>query len=115
MPDRSCNEATALIGDCAPVVALSARPRIDVLVGQRLAALRRLNGLTVSALAAALDIPTQLIADYENGCLRAPADVLIELGIFFRIQLAELFLPDASACPDDDGVPSDQARSWTNL
>ncbi len=67
------------------------RKPIDILVGNRLARLRCLNGITVGILSRAVDIPSHVIKSYESGRVRAPAHVLTELARFFDVPLNDLF------------------------
>jgi transcriptional regulator with XRE-family HTH domain len=92
LPERSC---------CKP---------IDLLVGNRLARLRGLYGITIGILGAALDISPHLIKDYESGCVRAPPHVLSKLAAFFSVPLADLLagtyqnLPRRTECHDNQAL-----------
>ncbi len=67
------------------------RKPIDVVVGARLAALRKRSGISQQELAAFLEIPEDRVDRYEQGALRIPAADLIELCQFFRVKLEDLF------------------------
>ncbi len=109
-----------IAGDVAQVLALPPARPIDMLVGQRLAQLRGLNGLTICALSAALDIPPQSITSYETGAVPTPTDALIDITRFYQVPLVDLIAGTcncngrcerATAAIVDDSVTAIQAAT----
>jgi transcriptional regulator with XRE-family HTH domain len=68
-----------------------AQAPIDVIVGERLAALRTARGITLDRLGAVLRVTGSRIADYEAGAIRIPPADLIQICQFFQVPVQSLF------------------------
>lgn len=64
---------------------------IDVIVGERLEALRTSRGVTLDQLGSVLGITGNEVADHEAGAVRIPPHRLIEICRFFQVSLQTLF------------------------
>ena len=64
---------------------------IDVIVGERLEALRTSRGVTLDQLGSVLGITGNGVANYEAGAVRVPPQHLIEICRFFQLSLQTLF------------------------
>jgi transcriptional regulator with XRE-family HTH domain len=67
------------------------RKPIDVILGERLAALRTVRGISRDRLGFILGTTANQIADYEAGTSRISPGHLIEICIFFEVKLTDLF------------------------
>jgi DNA-binding XRE family transcriptional regulator len=70
--------------------SLGQRP-IDVIVGERLAALRAARGVSLDQLGSVLGISGIAVAEYESGSVRIPPAHLIEICKYFQVTLQSLF------------------------
>jgi transcriptional regulator with XRE-family HTH domain len=64
---------------------------IDVIVGERLAAIRTARGVGLDQLGSALGIRGSDVASYESGAVRIPSAHLIQICKFFQVPLQSLF------------------------
>jgi transcriptional regulator with XRE-family HTH domain len=64
---------------------------IDVIVGERLAALRAARGVSLDELGSVLGISGIDVANYESGSVRIPPARLIEICKYFQVTLQSLF------------------------
>jgi transcriptional regulator with XRE-family HTH domain len=64
---------------------------IDVIIGERLEALRTSRGVTLDQLGSALGVTGNEVAAYESGAVRIPPPHLIEICRFFQVSLQTLF------------------------
>ena len=67
------------------------RKPIDVIVGERLAALRVARGVSLDQLGSVLGISGAEVASYELGSTRIPPAHLIEVCTYFQVTLQTLF------------------------
>lgn len=72
---------------------------IDLIVGQRLAALRTARGVSQDQLGAVLGVTGSQIADYEAGAVRIPPAHLIQICQYFQVSVQILF---PALDPDSD-------------
>ena len=75
---------------------------IDLAVGARIAALRKVKGLSQTALGNALGVTFQQIQKYEKGQNRIGAGRLQEVAKFFEVPVSSLFGDDAEAPRQSD-------------
>lgn len=69
-------------------------------LGQRIARLRREKGLTQAELAQRLQVSQPVVSDYENGVIRLPADVVVQIAEILDASTDELLglkVPAASS------------------
>jgi DNA-binding XRE family transcriptional regulator len=64
---------------------------IDLIVGERLAALRTTRGVSLDQLGSVLGITGNEVADFESGAARVPPSLLIEICKYFQVTLQSLF------------------------
>ncbi len=64
---------------------------IDVIVGERLGALRTARGVSLDQLGSVLGVSGDEVASYELGVVRIPPAHLIEICKFFQVTLQSLF------------------------
>ena len=64
---------------------------IDVIVGERLLALRTLRGVGLDQLGAVLGLTGDEVAAFETGLVRIPPQHLIAVCRFFQVELNSLF------------------------
>ena len=67
------------------------RKPIDVIVGERLAALRVARGVSLDRLGSVLGVSDVEVASYESGSMRIPPAKLIEVCTYFQVTLQSLF------------------------
>jgi transcriptional regulator with XRE-family HTH domain len=67
------------------------RKPIDVIVGERLATLRTVRGVSSDRLGSILGIGSDVIANYEAGVVRIPPAHVIEICKFFQVAIKSLF------------------------
>ncbi len=67
------------------------RKPIDVIVGERLAALRVARGVSFDQLGSVLGISGSEVANYETGSVRIPPAHLIKICQYFQVTLQSLF------------------------
>ena len=67
------------------------RKPIDVIVGERLAALRVARGVSLDQLGSMLGISGSEVADYESGSVRIPPAHLIKICQHFQVTLQSVF------------------------
>ena len=80
-----------------------AQQPVDVLVGERLAAIRKARNVTLRRLASVLGTTADRIRRYESGAERISPAHVIELCQFFQIKVTDLFpAPDSDPNPDPD-------------
>ena len=75
---------------------------IDLAVGTRIAALRKVKGLSQTALGNVLGVTFQQIQKYEKGQNRIGAGRLQEVAKFFEVPVSSLFGDDAEATTQSD-------------
>jgi transcriptional regulator with XRE-family HTH domain len=75
---------------------------IDLAVGARISALRKIRGLSQTALGEALGVTFQQIQKYERGQNRIGASRLREVAKFFGVPVVSLFGDDAEATTQSD-------------
>lgn len=68
-----------------------AQKPIDVIVGERLNALRTARGVSLDQLGAILGVTGKDVADYESGAIRVLPAQLIAICKFFQVTLQTLF------------------------
>jgi transcriptional regulator with XRE-family HTH domain len=68
-----------------------AQKPIDVIVGERLQALRTARAVDLDQLGVVLKITASEVADYESGAVRIPPAHLIAICRFFQVTLQSLF------------------------
>lgn len=64
---------------------------IDVIVGERLAALRTARGVSLDQLGSVLGISGREVADYEAGATRIPPAHIVAISRYFQVTLQSLF------------------------
>jgi transcriptional regulator with XRE-family HTH domain len=77
-----------------------------MLVGERLAAIRKARNVSLRRLASVLGTTADRIRRYESGAERISPAHVIEICQFFQIKVADLFpAPDPDPNPDPDQDP----------
>jgi len=79
-----------------------AATELDLIVGARISALRKVRGLSQTALGEALGVTFQQIQKYEKGQNRIGAGRLQEVAKFFEVPVSSLFGDDAEALKQSD-------------
>jgi transcriptional regulator with XRE-family HTH domain len=64
---------------------------IDVIVGERLAALRTSRGVSLDQVGSVLGITGSEVANYESGAVRIPPNHLIDICRFLQVTLQNMF------------------------
>jgi transcriptional regulator with XRE-family HTH domain len=64
---------------------------IDVILGERLAALRTARRVSLDQLGSVLGITGNQVETYESGAVRIPPPHLVEICQFFQVSLQSLF------------------------
>jgi transcriptional regulator with XRE-family HTH domain len=71
-------------------MAAKGTPKTEETLGARIARLRRDLGMTQAELAERLGVTQPAVSDYENGDIRLPADVVVEIARIVGVSTDEL-------------------------
>jgi len=82
--------APELICGAIEMAAKRGAPRTEETLGARIARLRRDKGLTQVELAERLGVTQPAVSDYENGDIRLPADVVVQIARLLGVSTDEL-------------------------
>lgn len=78
---------------------------VDLAVGQKIRALRKLKGLSQSHLGDAIGVAFQQIQKYERGANRVSASMLVRTCAALEVGIGDLFPPEVSGrAPESDAV-----------
>jgi transcriptional regulator with XRE-family HTH domain len=89
-------------------MAAKGAPKAEETLGARIARLRRDLGMTQAELAERLGVTQPAVSDYENGDIRLPADVVVQIARIVGVSTDEL-LGLKGAAPRA-GAPSPRSR-----